>query len=751
MFETNDKEESNYITESKKRCINWGMDPSKILRPKSNMTDEELADKKASYLEILDVFASFSKKVTDSLEGTPMLIVLSDENGYLLDTVGDKIIQSTMAQLGITPGCQFSEPDIGTNVISMALIQKHQVQIVAKDHFHKYLQGNACYGVPFRYTDDDNLLGSICIMTDAKLHNKFFIIMLTTLVDSIERELLLRKQNRKLNIMNQIMMSKTRNAIIITDKDGQVVDFNEFAEVISGFSKNEIVGRSIFDSHITGTYFKDVLKNLNKYENVEMKFINNNGEKFICLVDIQQIVDENLKVTGAFGQFRNITERYLAEERYNYLAYHDELTDLPNRRYFTETLSEFIKKRAFEEEDMSLVFIDLDKLKMINDTFGHIKGDLLIKEVTEILKTCLNTGDSIFRIGGDEFVLMCYNIKDNDQAKELGEKIKTAIAKPILIDNVELRITASLGIVLYNATPANLENCLIYADNALFKAKENGRNGYVIYEATLEKLYKDKLILKIALEKALENEEFVLHYQPQVDITSGDIIGVEALIRWNHGEKGMIYPNDFIPLAEEIGLIIQIGEWVIKEACTQLKKWQDMQETPLTVSVNLSAQQFLKNDLVQLIENLLTDVGLDSKHLELELTESMTMEVNHAVEAIKKLNELGVKIAIDDFGTGYSSLNYLKKFSLNHLKIDKSFIHDIENDGGDANIIATIISMAHNLDLKVIAEGVENIEQLSFLKNHMCDYVQGYYFSKPLSADDFENKFYKTQHKFSIL
>ena len=748
MLQQNQKQEEIYIIESKKRCIELGMNPNELGLPKNIMTEIKLVEKREGYKEILEVVKFFSEKMLKSLEGTHLLIVVSDENGYLLDTHGDEIIKSNMVQAGINPGIQFNEDDMGTNVVSLTLQQNHPIQLLGTNHYHTALHNNACYGVPFHYMDVDDLLGSICIMTALELQNPFFLTTLTTVVDSIERELLLQKQNRKLNIMNQIMLSKTRNAIIVTDTFGKVVDFNEFAEKISGFKKEETIGSIIFDSLITGELFKDVLNNQKYYENLEVKFTNNHNEEYICLVDVQPIHDEKFKMIGAFGQFRDITERYLAEEKYNYLAYHDELTGLPNRRYFKERLCKYIDDYTNQSEKMSLIFLDLDKIKMINDTFGHSKGDLVIKEVANILKECINQGDHVFRIGGDEFVLLCFNIESKEQAIKLAENILKVLRKVIVIDDYQLHVTASLGILLYDENPTNFENCLIYADNAMYKAKTNGRDGYVIYNPILKESFINKLTLKMDIEKALDNNEFLLYYQPQVDIKNGNIIGAEALIRWVHKEKGMIFPDEFIQIAEETGLISKIGEWVLKEACSQLKKWQSINLGLVKISVNLSAQQFLKSDLTEVVKDTLFKTGLDPKYLELEITESMTMDVNYAIKTLRELNDLGVCISIDDFGTGYSSLNYLKKFPVNYLKIDKSFVMDIMNDKSDASIVDTIISMAHNLGLKVIAEGVEDKEQLRFLQLRDCDFVQGYFFSRPVSSEVFEKEFCNLQKEF---
>jgi len=748
MLQTNAEQEPIYIVVSKRKCVELQMNSTKLWEKPNVMPKFELTEKKETYKEILRVVKFFSKKIIKSLEGTPILIAISDENGYLLDTLGDETIKSTMALLGIKSGIQFNEEIMGTNVVSLTLQQNHPVQLIGTNHFHTFLYDNACYGVPFHYTDVNNLLGSICIMTSLTLHNPFFLLMLTTVVDAIERELLLEKQNHKLNIMNQIMLSKTRNAIMVTDPDGKIIEFNNLAEKITGYKREKILGRIVYDSKIMGNFFKAVLNNKKSYENVQVKYENNNNEEHVCLADVQPIHDEKFNVIGAFGQFRDITERYLAEEKYNYLANHDELTGLPNRRYLKEVLSKYINNYTSKSKYMSLIFLDLDKLKMVNDTFGHSKGDLLIKEVANKLKESLSKDDHLYRIGGDEFVLLCFDIKTKKEASLLADKIMNVFTEVFIIDDYDLHITASLGILLYHEHPTSFENCFIYADNAMYKAKANGRNGYVIYDPVLKESFIDKLTLKMELEKALENNEFRLYYQPQVDMKNGNIIGAEALIRWIHKEKGIIYPDKFIPIAEETGIISKIGEWVLREACTQLKKWQSINLGLLKVSVNLSSQQFLKSDLTKIVKDTLFKTELKPECLELEITESMTMEVNYAIKTLTDLKDLGVKISIDDFGTGYSSLSYLKKFPIDYLKIDKSFVLDIMNVESDANIVETIISMAHNLGLEVIAEGVEDKQQLRFLQLHNCDFVQGYFFSRPISAEVFEKGFHNLQKQF---
>ncbi len=722
-------------------CQQSGMDPNEVRKPSVNMTAHQLEKKQKSYREILEVVSFFSYKLLHALKGTPILVVISDEKGFILEMVGDETIKTTVQQLGIKSGAQFTQHDMGTNVISLALQQRHPIQLIGDDHYHKFLHGTACYGVAFHYTDMDNLLGSISIMTTVELQNPLYLNMLSNIVDSIERELLLRKQNRKLNIMNQIMLSRTRNAIIITDVNGKVIEYNQFAEKLSGFSRDEIIGKDIFNSAITGKYFEQVIHSQKIFKDVEMKFTNNRGETIICLFDAQPIFDnQNAKMVGAFAQLRDITERYLMEERYNYLAFHDELTGLPNRRYFYHELHKLFEIRQEVVEDIALLLIDLDGFKVINDTFGHSNGDQLLKSVTKRLRDCLEPEDLLARISGDEFIILLKNYQTEHNVTAVADRLIKEFNHPFTINNNEFHTTASIGIAFYRVDDeTDIEDYMVQVDTAMYKAKAHGKNGYTIFRPEMYKDSSEELFLETQLRKAVEQNEFVLHYQPQVNIHTGEMIGLEALIRWDHPEVGMIPPCKFIPLAEKTGLIVSIGEWVLEEACRQNKEWQEKKILPkVKVSVNLSTQQFIKQDLVDVMKETLKKTNLDPHCLEVEITESMAMDFSRAVKVLNEISELGVSISMDDFGKGYSSLSYLKRFPIHSLKIDKSFVNDILVDENDAKIVGTIIAMAHGLGMKVIAEGVENKEQLQYLKEQNCDQVQGYYFMKPLSPYELE-------------
>ncbi|MFD1737858.1 putative bifunctional diguanylate cyclase/phosphodiesterase [Bacillus salitolerans] len=709
------------------------------------MTNVQYKEARELNSEILEVIGFFSNKFLNSLRGTPILLVISDENGKILEMVGDELIKSNISHFGFQIGSTVSKEQNGKNIISLALQKRIPVQLIGDEYAHPILQQTASYGISFRYTDIDKLIGSISIITPIEMQTPLYLSILSNIVDSIERELRLREQNRKLNIISQVMISKTRNAIIITDADGKVTEYNHFAEVLSGFTREEIIGRDIFESPRTGTYFAEVLGKQRIFKEVELKFVNNNGETLICLFDAQPIYDDqNSTIIGAFAQLRNITERYLLEEKYNYLAYHDELTGLPNRRHFQDELHQLIQEN---KNDIALLLIDLDRFKIINDTYGHTCGDRLLIEVTKRLKRCVPEEGMVARISGDEFIVL---LKDNvEQAMHIADRIIKQFKDPFTVDHNQIHTTASIGIARYSAGEVpSLEDFFVQVDVAMYKAKSQGRNCFMVYSPDMYKDTSEELLLEGYLRKALERQEFQLFFQAQVNSKSGEMIGVEALLRWIHPELGIIPPNKFIPLAERTGLIVPIGEWVIEEACRQNKKWLTKGLPPIKVSVNLSTQQFLKQNIVEVIKGILDRTELDPQYLELEITESMAMDFSYAEHTINQLRSIGVQISMDDFGTGYSSLSYLKRFSINCLKIDKSFVTDILIDENDAKIVGTIIAMANSLGIKVIAEGVEDKGQLQFLSKQECFDVQGYYFMKPCPAKDFEDQYIQLVEEF---
>jgi diguanylate cyclase (GGDEF)-like protein/PAS domain S-box-containing protein len=432
---------------------------------------------------------------------------------------------------------------------------------------------------------------------------------------------------------------------------------------------------------------------------------------------------------------------FQAEEKINHMAFHDALTGLANRRLFKHKFEDALIRAKDSGEEIGLLFLDLDRFKIINDSLGHSLGDLLLQKVANRLKVTLETQNIICRQGGDEFLILLEGVS-LDETLQVANRIIQSLAQPFRLLEHEVVITPSIGISRYPEHGDNPDSLIKNADIAMYDAKRQGKNNYQLYQITQEEVTSGQLVLEQNLRKALENNEFVLQYQPQLDLKTGSISGVEALIRWQHPTLGFIPPSRFIPLAEETGLIVPIGEWVLRTACFQNKAWQLAGLSSVVVSVNLSIRQFFKPDLISVIKKILDETGLEPQYLELEITESMTMNIESAIQIIHELKCLGVKVAIDDFGTGYSSLNYLKNLPIDRLKIDQSFVRDIEKISNDRDIVATIITMGHNLKMRVIAEGVESEEQLQFLKYHGCDEVQGYLISKPMSTEEFTREYW---------
>jgi diguanylate cyclase (GGDEF)-like protein/PAS domain S-box-containing protein len=436
------------------------------------------------------------------------------------------------------------------------------------------------------------------------------------------------------------------------------------------------------------------------------------------------------------GITEDVTERKRAEERLVYLAQYDHLSGLPNRALFQDRLAQGLAQSERENWITAVMFIDLDRFKVINDTLGHAAGDKLVIAVAQRLSRTVRTGDTVSRLGGDEFALILQNIAKGPDAAIVAQKVLDVLAEPFDIDGHEIFVTASIGLTIYPTDNEVAEALLKNADSAMYRAKQLGRNNFQFYTTEMNARSGESLHLENSLRRALERQEFQLHYQPKADLRSGRIVGVEALMRWPHPELGSVSPVKFIPLLEETGLIVPAGEWVIRQACEQLRAWRDQGVPAVPISVNLSGRQFQQKDLVHSITRIITAADVDPGMLELELTESTLMaNPDEANRVLQALRTFGLHISVDDFGTGYSSLAYLKRFPIDSLKIDRSFVQDIIHDNDDAAIVRAVITLAHSLKLTVIAEGVETEEQLTFLINNGCDQMQGYFLSVPLPAD----------------
>jgi diguanylate cyclase (GGDEF)-like protein len=435
-----------------------------------------------------------------------------------------------------------------------------------------------------------------------------------------------------------------------------------------------------------------------------------------------------------------------AEKHVRHLAYHDTLTGLPNRRTFIERLRAMMNETHDETDMIAVMFMDLDRFKLVNDTLGHDAGDLLLQSVTARIQKLLRSSDLVARLGGDEFTILLDHVKSLEVIAKIANKICQRLAEPFTLLGQRIYISTSIGISIYPNDSRDVNTLIKYADTAMFKAKET-RNSFSFYEAGMEKIMAKRVELETEMRKALENEQFTLHYQPQVDLESGKIVGAEALVRWQHPQKGMVSPADFIPLAEETGLIAPLGEWVLKRACMQLQEWLSKGHQPLVLAVNISSRQLEDRQFVSKILAILHETGIPTDLLELEITESAIMRnPEEVIPALEEMKQMGISLAIDDFGTGHSSLNYLRRFPVDTLKIDRSFVSDISKSPEDSILINGIIALAKSLRLKVIAEGVETYEQKVYLQEQKCDWVQGYYLYKPMPAEIFEQQaFYKNR------
>jgi diguanylate cyclase (GGDEF)-like protein/PAS domain S-box-containing protein len=549
--------------------------------------------------------------------------------------------------------------------------------------------------------------------------------------------------------------------ISVKDLDGNVVLASEHFKHMANIDDTGFVGKNVFD-----VYPKDVAqsmwdidsaaKNNQQTYELELDLMHKDGSLHTYLIVKFPLRNKDGKIFGVCTIGTDITERKMAEtalrdqqSRLNFMAFHDSLTALPNRSLFYDRIYHGLARARRSNSKIALMLLDVDRFKIINDSLGHDAGDILLKAIAMRLNEGVRDMDTVARLGGDEFVIVLEGIHDLDDVVFVANKLLTTLARPLEISGHSITTTVSIGVSVFPDDGKDTDELLKNADIAMYKAKEAGKNNCQFYTKGMNATAVNYLLLENDLRRAIETEQLTLHYQPQIDLKSGNIVGVEALVRWQHPDRGLVSPAHFIPLAEETGLIVPMGDWVLREACRQQKDWVDRGIDVGKMAVNLSPRQFRQKNFPEKVASILHEAHLSPEHLELEITESCAME--NAGETINQLNQLkqmGMYLAIDDFGTGYSSLAYLQRFPIQKLKIDRSFIHDIHDDANDAAIAKSIIGLAHNMQMIVVAEGVEKQCQADWLRSKGCDQAQGFMYAKPMTAKQLEHHFIDGSFRF---
>ena len=546
----------------------------------------------------------------------------------------------------------------------------------------------------------------------------------------------------------QVTLNSIGDAVMSTDISGQVTYLNAIAESLTGWSKDEAIGHPLEDVlRIVNGATRETAANPMALAIRENKIvaltpncilIRRDGVESAIEDSAAPIHDRRGQVTGAVMVFHDVSVARAMILKMSYLAQHDSLTDLPNRMLLNDRLTEAIALSSRHERKLAVLFLDLDRFKHINDSLGHIVGDRLLQSVGRRLFTCVRSSDTVSRQGGDEFVVLLWEVKHAPDAAVAAEKILQALREPHLIDQHELHITGSIGIVTYPDDGTDAETLMKKADFAMYHAKETGRDSYQFFKSEMNVQAIERQSLEGSLRHAIERQELLLYYQPKINLATGGMTGVEALIRWHHPQRGLVPPGQFIAIAEECGLIVPIGRWVLSEACRQARAWQVAGLPPMCVAINISSVELRAPGFASGVRAILRETGLEPRYLELELTETFLMQDSRSTaEVLKELKEIGVLLALDDFGTGYSSLSYLKRFPIDAVKIDQSFVRDLTTDPDDAGIVTAVIAMGRSLHMRVVAEGVETREQLAILQEHGCPQGQGYYFSRPVPAVEF--------------
>jgi diguanylate cyclase (GGDEF)-like protein/PAS domain S-box-containing protein len=552
------------------------------------------------------------------------------------------------------------------------------------------------------------------------------------------------RERRDSDLASDIMSNATEG-IVVYDRELRCQVWNRFMEQLTGLPAQEVLGKRASDFFpVLGEQpIDEVLGRVLKGETVSLSetsyMVPGTERQGWISASYRPQHDTKGNVTGIIGKVVDLTERKRAEQQMEYQSYHDALTGLANRRLFQEHLSLAIALAQRKRRPVSVLFLDLDHFKVVNDSLGHTLGDTLLREIATRLRSSVREGDVVARVGGDEFTIVLQELEKKEDAAAMAQRVLRVIAEPIEIDGQRLYITASIGITVYPDDGEDAETLLKNADNAMYRAKAVGRNCYEMSTQELSRSMQERLTLESGLHQAMERNEFEVYYQPQIDVRTMRIVGMEALLRWRHPERGLMLPGSFLSVAEERGFIVLIGDWVLRTALNQARAFRDLGFPDFRVAVNLSARQFRELSLVDGIESAVKQARVDPRLLELEITESVAMEnLDLTFKVLERLRRTGISIAIDDFGMGHSSLSYLKRFPIDCLKIDRNFVEDLPDRFEDAAIVRSVIELAQGLNLRVVAEGVETKPQLDFLKEHGCREVQGFYFGFPVPAPQFQ-------------
>lgn len=705
---------------------------------------EELDDETLISLDPIGILAESFRQVLDNQKQTNrQLELVNDEITAIIDAVGAAIVVIDSA-LNIEVVNKQSQSlfvsgsdDVVGQYLCSCLGQEDNA--ISKDIFKKIQAGD-----------------STIRQNNIFLNNKYYDLMATPLRDSdgeLVKTILMFVDNTERILTEDklqlaaVVFESTAEGVVVTDENTVIVAVNDALLNITGYEKHELIGKvpSIFKSGIhDNDFYEDMWRVLNTTGHWKGEIMDRrkDGQLFPARQTISVVKRSNGSISNYVSIMSDVTVQKESQDKLDFLAHHDPLTSLPNRVLFQQRLTHAMGKARRNTTELAVIFVDLDRFKNINDTLGHAIGDKLLVKVAKRLTEKKRKTDTVARLGGDEFVFLLEDVTHAKGLAHFSEKLIDKFTAPFLVDGYDLHLTLSIGICIFPGDGEDVDSLIKNADAAMYRAKEKGRNGYQFFTHDLSEEVAAKLTLENDLRKAIEKREFELYYQPQYSLANNKLVSAEALIRWWHPELGLIPPDTFIPLAEETGLILPIGEWVIKEACRQLKKWRDTGFYLDHIAVNVSGVQIIRGNLVDLVSSSLKQHQLSEHDLEIEITESTIMnDMAYAVEILGQLKQLGLTVAIDDFGTGYSSLGYLKKLPLDKIKIDRSFVQDIECDKDDKALVLAVIAMAKNLQLEVVAEGVENRIQYELLVAHHCELGQGYLFSKPLTANEFEALF----------